>query len=109
MNNNILITDSAKFEEIIQSLEKSYNKIKEIFLSEQNNKEEINSTDTWTSNAQKAMYGKYAMLTNNFGPIEYSLEVYIKFLKKTLEDYKRLDEEITKNMDYISNELDVNS
>lgn len=109
MNSNIVITDSGKFEEIINSLEKSYNKLTEIFSNEDNNKEVINGTDVWTSGAQQALYNKYVLLSNSFKQIDYSLDIYIKFLKKTLEDYKMIENEINKNIDIISNELDVNS
>ena len=109
MNNSIVITDSGQFEEVINSLEDSYNKLVDIFANEKNNKEEINETDTWTGTASQAMYGKYQASSENFTPIEYSLSVYIKFLKKTLEDYKRVEEEISTNIDMISEQLDVNS
>ncbi len=109
MNGKIIITDSAKFEEVIMELEESYGKIKDIFAKEKNNKEEINGTDTWTGKAQEAMYDKYALLAENFTPVEYSLNVYIKFLKKTLEDYKRIEEEINRNMEAVAEQLNVNS
>ena len=109
MKNNIVITDSEQFEEVIRSLEASYNKIKEIFISESNNKEYINSTDIWTGTAQEAMYEKYNLLSNNFYPIENSLDIYIRFLKKTIEDYKRYESEISNNIDKLENEFNVNS
>jgi hypothetical protein len=105
----IVITDSGQFEEVILELEESYSKLKDIFAKEKTNKEEIHETDTWTGNAQKAMYGKYAQLSENFEPIEYSIGVYIKFLKKTLEDYKREEEEINRNMELVAEQLNVNS
>ena len=105
----IVITDSGQFEEVIQELEESYNKIKDVFTKEKTNKEEINATDTWTGKAQEAMYEKYELLSENFTPIEYSLGVYIKFLKKTLEDYKREEEEINRNMELVAEQLNVNS
>jgi hypothetical protein len=103
------ITDLAQFEEIIQSLENSYSKIKDIFVKENENKELINSTDTWTGRAQSAMYEKYTKLSSNFSPIEYSIKLYILFLKKTLDEYEKINEEIGKNLDILENELDVNS
>ena len=109
MMNNITINDFDKFSEIITSLEASYNKLKEISNKEKDNKEKINSTETWTGYSQKAMYDKYNILTNDFDQIEYSLDVYIKFLRKTLEDYRLIEEEINKNANLVSNELDVNS
>ena len=108
MKNNIVITDSTQFEEIINALETSYNNLVNIFTNEQINIELINETDTWTSEAQKALYGKYTTLSGNYEKIQYSLEVYIKFLKKTLEDYKLADERINDNIEKIENELNVN-
>lgn len=109
MKNNIAINDFDKFSEIITSLEASYNNLKEITIKEKENKEKINSTEIWTGYSQKAMYDKYNILTNDFDQIEYSLDIYIKFLRKTLEDYRLIDEEINKNALEASNELDVNS
>ncbi len=108
-NGSLVITDFVKFEEVIASLEESYKKVKDIFEKQNKNKEEINSTDTWSGYGAKAMYAKYHNLSTNFGPIDYSLQVYIKFLKKTLDDYKRMINEIDKNTNEIANSLDVNS
>lgn len=105
--NKVVITDSEQFEQVIQSLETSYNKIKDIFKNQMKNAEEINGTDTWTGATAEVMYSKYKLLTQNFNPIEYSLELYIKFLKKTLEDYRRAEEEIDRNINDIEQSLDV--
>lgn len=107
--NGIVITDSGRFEQVITSFEESFNKVKDIFANEKRNAEEINETDTWSGGAAKVMYDKYKKLSDNFQPIEYSLELYIKFLKKTLEDYRRIEEEINKNMEDFSESLNVNS
>ncbi len=109
MMNKVVITNSAEFEEVIQSLERSYGKIKDLFANERKNVEEINATDTWTGKSQKVVYDKYKLLNSNYGPIEYSLELYIKFLKKTLEDYKLMEREISRNIDEMEKSLDVNS
>ena len=47
------------------------------------------------------------MLNDNYSHIEYSLELYIKFLKKSLEDYIRLNAEFTNNMEETAEALDV--
>ena len=73
------------------------------------NAKEINGTDTWNGNGQVALYNKYVELIKNFSPIEYSLDLYIKFLRKTLEDYRRLEEELENNMQDFASELNVNS
>ena len=109
MKSNIVITDSVRFEEVIASLEESYNKIQEIFEKQNKNKEEINSTDIWSGYGAKAMYAKYDELSKNFAPIDYSLQIYIKFLKKTLDDYTKLVQEIDRNTNEMASSLDVNS
>ncbi len=105
----VVITDSSQFESAVNEIEKSYKTIQDIFSSEKNNRKETEGSDTWNSNAQIAFHDKYNQLINNFDPIEYSLELYIKFLRKTLEDYRRLEEELEKNMSDFASSLDVNS
>ena len=73
-------------------------------IQEQNR---INETDTWSGKTAKVMYEKYKMLNDNYSHIEYSLELYIKFLKKSLEDYIRLNAEFTNNMEETAEALDV--
>ena len=107
--NRIVISDSGQFQEVISSFEQSLTKLKDIFANELNNAEKINSTSTWTSDAQKVIYGKYRMLANNFGPIEDSIQLYINFMKKTLNDYMRIEEHIERSAIENSVQLDVNS
>lgn len=103
----IAITNSAQFQEVINSLEQSFEKIKELFDNQKKNKEQINGTDTWTGATAEVMYEKYSQLAQNFEPIEYSLELYIKFLKKTLEDYTLAEQAINKDIDETAEALDV--
>lgn len=44
---------------------------------------------------------------NNFNPIEEAIQVYIDFMKKTLDDYQRLEVITNKNIDTQVNDLDV--
>ena len=109
MEDRIVITDSAQFAAVISEIEKSYKIIQDVLEREKNNSKEIDGTDTWNSNAQAVIHDKYIQLIENFGPIDYSLDLYIQFLKKTLEDYRRLEEELEKNMQDFASELDVNN
>ena len=109
MNNKVIITDSNKFEEVILSLKESYNKIKDVVAKEYKNVEVINESETWSGLCSQSVYNKYTELNRNYDLVLYSLDLYIKFLEKTLEDYRRLDEEISKNADEMSTNLDVNS
>jgi hypothetical protein len=107
--NKVIITDSNAFENVIQVFESTLPEFKRIFQSEKTITKEIDSTPTWTGEAQRALYGKYKELEANFAPIEESMEIYIKFLKKTIEDYKKLDQELSAKANEFSEQLDVNS
>jgi len=107
--NRIVITDSTQFEEVINTFEQVLPRIKDIFANEVRNAEEINETSTWSGDTQKVIYSKFKMLSNNFNPIEESLQLYINFMKKTLSDYKSIEAHIDKSAIENSIELDVNS
>jgi hypothetical protein len=109
MNRDITITSVAEFEAIINALEASYGRITNIIANEKKNAERINSTTVWTGAAGSVTYQKYALLNTNYDQIDYSLDLYIKFLKKTLEDYTKLIGELDKNTNAMSSDLDVNS
>ena len=107
--NKIVITDSARFEELINKIEAQLPVIKDAFQSEKNNSTGMSGSETWKGQSQEALYGKYKQLEQNFTPIEESIEIYIKFLKKTLEDYKELESSIDAKAEEYSDQLNVNS
>lgn len=107
MQDKLVITDSNRFEEVINSLEVSYKKIKDIIQNENKQAELINETEIWSGPCASSMYNKYRELNGNYELIDYSLDIYIRFLKKTLNDYKRIDEEISKNIENMETTLDV--
>lgn len=109
MTKTLSISSPEEFQDVIDSLEASYNKIKNVIDKEKKNVERINKTDVWTGAAADAVYRKYALLNTNYDQIDYSLDLYIKFLKKTLEDYMLLIKEQGKNIDAMARDLDVNS
>lgn len=106
---NLQIKNFSEFEEVVRELTLSYEKMKDIFANQKANAEKVNETDIWTGEAQRAMYEKYNTLNGNYSPIEYSLDVYIKFLNKAKEDYRLMNEAIAKNADEFAESLDVNS
>jgi len=109
MHKGIEITSPEEFLEVIESMEASYNKIKDVIDKEKKNVERINETDVWTGKAAETVYEKYKLLNSNYEQIDYSLDLYIKFLRKVLEDYTRWVEESGKNIEGMSTSLDVNS
>ncbi len=111
MNNNsyIEIKNPAELQEAINQLKSSLKVLNDIFSSQNKNVERINSTPVWSGAASEAVYFKYKQLNANYNQISYSIDLYIKFLEKTLEDYNRLIKEQAKNIDAMAENLDVNS
>lgn len=107
--NRVVITDFEQFDSCIKDFEASLNKIKDIFVNEKNTYEKINATDVWTSDTQSIVYDKCKSLSNNFEPIETSLQLYINFLKKTISDYRAFEENVNKQADSNEATLNVNS
>ena len=105
----ITITNSQEFESIINKIEKSSLRIESLFNEEGKTFENINETDIWTGKAQGIIYNKYKDLEKNFAPIEETLQIYVAFLRNTLDSYKQLEENIMKNTETNENNLDVNS
>ena len=105
----ITITNSEKFEAIINKIEQSSLRISALFSEEGKIFENINATDIWTGKAQKVVYNKYKDLEKNFAPIEETLQIYVAFLKNTLDSYKRHEENVINNIEINKSNLDVNS
>ena len=105
----IEIVSPEEMQEAIKQLKGSLRVLNDVFSSQKNNVERINKTDVWSGAAAEAMYEKYKQLNANYDPITYSIDLYIKFLEKTLEDYNRLIQEQNRNIDAMAENLDVNS
>ena len=108
-NLNLAIKNYQEYEETLSKLEDSIRKMEDVYDSQIKNTEVINKTDTWTGEAQSAMYDKLRTLNGNYEPIKSSLELYIKFLHKTKEDYRLMMEAQKANMDSFAEDLTVNS
>ena len=79
--NRIVITDTAKFEEVITNIENILPSIKDSFESTRKNAQGMSGTNTWKGQSQETLYGKYQQLETNFAPVEETIEMYIRFLK----------------------------
>ncbi len=103
-----IVFNTEKFSQIINIFEDSRKNICEIFEQEKANVELINKTSIWSGPTQEKIYDKYQQFQKNFSPIEDALKVYIDFLKKTLDDYNKLEDTLNKNLEELTEELDVN-
>ncbi len=109
MSNKIVITSSEEFRAVITALEESAKKISDVFDAEVNNDKKIDSTESWTSFSQLVVSEKLRQLSENYDPIRYSLNLYTRFLTKTIEDYEKMEQQINSNAEEYSQELTVNS
>ena len=107
--NKIVITSTDEFREVITALEESAKKVSDIFDTEVNNDKKIDGTDSWTSYSQQVVSEKLSQLSENYDPIRDALNLYTRFLNKTVEDYEKMEQEIDNNAEEYSKELDVNS
>ena len=105
----ITITNSEKFETIINKIEQSSLRISALFSEEGKIFENINATDIWTGKAQKVVYNKYKDLEKNIAPIEETLKIYVAFLKNTLDSYKLHEKNVINNTEINEFNLDINS
>jgi len=109
VNNSIIdIKNPQAIQEVIAELKASQRVLSDAFKRQKVNAEKINETDTWSGDAAKAFYLKYRMLNNNYNEIEYSIDLYIKYLEKIMEDYRLAEEATGKNIDAMAEQLDVN-
>lgn len=104
----IEITSYEEFEDIINSFQEVANNIHDIFDHVRTNDEHLNDGSTIQGKTAEHTYARCKELAANYEPIDYSLNLYINFLRKTLEDYKLLDEAIDKNAEDFGQALDVN-
>lgn len=108
--NKIVITDTAKFEDVINNIEAILPSIQNTFQSQRRNSEGMSGGTTWKGQSQEKLYEKYQTLEQNFAPIEETIGIYIRFLRKTLEDYIALENSLNAKVDeYSGNQMDVNS
>ena len=108
-SSDMVITSITDFNSIIDEFENSCNIIRNIIDNEKNNCNKLNGTDVWKGKAGDSIYQKYLSLNSNYDQIDYSLEIYTDFLRKTSEDYELLLKEQDKNISAMAESLDVNS
>lgn len=107
--NRIEISDPVKFEEIINRLEAAVPSMRNTFQSQMKTQVDMSGNAVWKGKAQEALHEKHEMLSKNFEPAVEGVEIYIRFLRKTLEDYKALDKQLEAKAEESSNQLNVNS
>ncbi len=105
----ITITSSNDFENIVHNMEASNSKIASIFEETTASIAKLNTENSWEGIAQKQFISKYESLQSNYEIINNSMLKNVNFLKNIIESYKETENQINKNIDSNSLELNVNS
>jgi hypothetical protein len=104
----IVIKDTNKFENIINELENTLPSFEDVFKNQDKNFSMIDGTDIWKGDTQKVITSKYNDLRKNYDSIDETLRNYIKYLKITVDNYKRYEEMVDKSVSENEENLNVN-
>ena len=103
------VIDTEKVKSVISELESILKKLINTVDGQDKNLLDVGETPTWTGKSASALREKYDQLSKNFPMVVYSLELYIRFLKKTVEDYELMNKAQSENIDEMKENLDVNA
>lgn len=105
---NIMISDVNLFRNIIKELEDTIPHISEIFENQSNEMMKIDHTEIWTGKTQEKVTEKYNELKKCYSPVKESLNLYIEFLKHAIDEYEKLDRDISRDIETNLESLNVN-
>ena len=105
---NIIITDSNKFEKIIEELENTIPAIQNSFLAQDRNFNIINDPNNYKGDCQRVLNEKYTKMRKNYESIQDSLTNYVKFLKIIVNNYREYEKSINEIINDNLDNLDVN-
>ncbi len=103
------VIDTEKKNGVIHELEGILKKLMNLFDIQDKNLLDVGETPTWTGKSATVLRSKYDQLSKNFPMVVYSLELYIRFLKKTVQDYEMMNKAQSQNIDEMKENLDVNA
>ena len=103
------VIDTEKVNSVISELESILKKLINTVDGQDRNLLDVGETPTWTGKSANVLRDKYNQLSKNFPMVVYSLELYIRFLKKTVEDYELMNKAQSENIDEMKEQLDVNA
>ena len=102
------IKNTDEFEKIIKKLEWTIPALEDAFELQNRNFRMIDGTDNYRGKCQRAISEKYTQVKGNYESIDEALINYIKFLKLTLNNYKKYEETLNKSIDENVENLNVN-
>lgn len=108
IQDQIIITDTSKFENIIKTLKESLLRIDNNLKAEKEMMKKIDKTDIWSGVVQEKIYSKYIELSSCYNTVVESLGTYIKFLDNTIFNYKDAENILNRSIDKNMDNLNVN-
>lgn len=100
---------SEDFRKMIESLEEKRNEVDEIFKDiDKNLKTFDGSSNVWKSVVQEQVYNNYKVMSQEYPKIVEQLDLYIKFLQTTLDNYENEEKYIGSVVDNEKSNLEVN-
>lgn len=105
---NIMIS-TEKLETIISQLEEKEREVEDTLKNINDKMKHIDGTsDTWKGVVQDSLYNRYSLTQNEFPKIIEQLTNYNKYLRTTVENYKKGEQTIKKSLKNNSDDLDIN-
>jgi phage-related protein len=110
MAENLKITKINDFDDVINNINGSINRIRNLFDEEEKSVNIfLENPHAWSGNAKDSAGEKYAELSSTHPTIIESLDNFINFLVNTSSNYKLLNESILSDIENKIDNLDVNS
>ena len=108
-NDRTYISSIEQFDSIVNNLNNSISRIKDIFNEEKNGANTIfNSSDVWKGKAQESAASKYNEMSSNYQSVTQTLENFVKFLSTASSSYKAFDNSVNRNIEDNLSSLNVN-
>ncbi len=96
-------------EQILESLKKDAEEIKEMFNEIDFMMEEINGNEpTWSGKSQREFYNSYRTISDEFPKITENLDDNNNYLQTTIESYRNADVKIEQNAKNSEENLNIN-
>jgi len=101
--------NTEKLSEILAKLEEKTALLNETFSKMDKEMKKFDGSEkTWKGKTQEILYSGYMNVSKEYPVIIEQLNVYNKFLKTTIDDYKKTEDRIDSDIDRNSEDLDVN-
>lgn len=100
--------NSSAVEEIAIKMEKTGEKIKEIFDNVDLLMNNVNDNDNWYGQTNEAYYNRYLKLKEYFPKVLEGIDIYSAFLNNVGVNYEDKENDLNRNIEFNDDNLNVN-